>query len=161
MYSAVPRSMPVPWSRWPGTCVPRPRESCHHATTGTRAWHQEVDGCARLCAAGSRIGRRRRRAGDIRGAEGRQRPRGHLAQVLGQHRPVQHPAEVGRPVRPARRQPRPSPRQLHPRRRRAEVPGPAGERRKPPHLQQLHRRGGRVRHLPRGRHQQRHQRCDQ
>src|SRR5882672_4272744 len=28
--------MPVPWSRRPGTCVPRPRESCHHATAGTR-----------------------------------------------------------------------------------------------------------------------------
>ena len=67
MYSAVPRSMPVPWSRRLGTYVPRPRESCHHVTAGTRAWHLEVDGCARLRAAGSRASGCRRRAGDIRG----------------------------------------------------------------------------------------------
>src|SRR5258708_3179918 len=53
--------MPVPWSRRPGTCVPRPRESCHHATAVTRAWPLEVRGCAWLRAAGSRPGWCRRR----------------------------------------------------------------------------------------------------
>ena len=67
MYSAVPRSMPGPWSRRPGTGVPRSRESCHHATAGTGRGHREVDRCARLRAAGSRTGARGRRAGDVRG----------------------------------------------------------------------------------------------
>ena len=71
------------------------------------------------------------------------RSRDHLGEVLGEHHPPQHHARHGRRDHPPPRQRQPGLRQLHPGRRQQRLARHAGLRRRPPHLQQLRRRGRR------------------